>query len=489
MNAGLQCLLCTTELTHFFVRGFYKQDLNLDNPLGCKGKVAESFKLLVDQTHSHTETWAPQKNHWGVATHAVEPAHFKRAIGQFNAMFSGYDQHDSQELLGAALDGIHEDLNRVKKKPYVENVVGDGKNDTAVAQEAWDRYKMRNDSFIVDTFQGQTRSRLTCPECENMSVSFEPSMYLSVAFKQVVPPSSLRVVVKFQSPASVRPDDQVPFDELPQGFHFDCDVKVFLPAPADTFGSLVKRFEDRTSGRRFVAVTFVQQYSGAAAFSGFCLPSENVPTERKNANHYVLLEVPEFAANGWIEWDGLVSAASATVSTSSSKPAAAAQPAKSNVQNYDEAENARSDSDDSDDIVRDAAPASLSRDWKDSIAPEQSGLHALVRFVLRLLHVTCHGHLSSTIQYARTKKPLTLFRRSIFVGCSCTRHVISLKHSYTPPQRTAICCPYWWCSVRLARRRITGTKASCLGTTQLTFLITSGFKRGRASLLNWSWTR
>ena len=107
-------------------------------------------------------------------------------MGQFNALFADYEQHDSQELIGSLLDGIHEDLNRVKKKPYVENVEGDGKNDAAVAQEAWDRYKLRNDSFIVDTFQGQTRSRLTCPECENMSVTFDPSMYLSVAFKKLV---------------------------------------------------------------------------------------------------------------------------------------------------------------------------------------------------------------------------------------------------------------------------------------------------------------
>ena len=378
MNAGLQCLLCTTELTHFFLRGFYKMDLNVDNPLGCKGKVAESFNFLVDQVHSHSETWAPHKNRWGVATHAVDPANFKRAIGQFNSMFIGFEQHDSQELLGACLDGIHEDLNRVKQKPSVENVVGDGTNDAAVAAEAWSRYKLRNDSFVVDTFQGQIRSRLTCPECENMSVTFDPSMYLSVAFKQVDPPSSLRVVVKFQSPALVRPDGQVPFDDLPQAFHFDCDVKV-LTESADTFGTLVKRFEDRTiAGVRFIVVTFIVLYSGVAAFNGFCHASEKVPTERKNSNQYAFLEVPEFVANGWIELDGLVSAASTAVSNSSSSPADATQAAQSKVQHYDEAEDACQDSDDADEDVRNSALASNSRDWRESIAPEQSGILALV---------------------------------------------------------------------------------------------------------------
>jgi ubiquitin carboxyl-terminal hydrolase 4/11/15 len=35
-------------------------------------------------------------------------------------MFAGYNQHDSQEFLNFLLDAIHEDLNRVFKKPYVE---------------------------------------------------------------------------------------------------------------------------------------------------------------------------------------------------------------------------------------------------------------------------------------------------------------------------------------------------------------------------------
>lgn len=36
------------------------------------------------------------------------------------SQFSGYAQHDSHELLVFLLDGLHEDLNRVKDKPYIE---------------------------------------------------------------------------------------------------------------------------------------------------------------------------------------------------------------------------------------------------------------------------------------------------------------------------------------------------------------------------------
>lgn len=37
-----------------------------------------------------------------------------------------------------------------------------------VADEAWQRHKMRNDSFIVDLFQGQFKSKLVCPMCSKV---------------------------------------------------------------------------------------------------------------------------------------------------------------------------------------------------------------------------------------------------------------------------------------------------------------------------------
>jgi ubiquitin carboxyl-terminal hydrolase 4/11/15 len=48
----------------------------------------------------------------------MSPSVLKRAIGKFQPMFVGYDQHDSGELISYLLDGLHEDLNRVKDKPY-----------------------------------------------------------------------------------------------------------------------------------------------------------------------------------------------------------------------------------------------------------------------------------------------------------------------------------------------------------------------------------
>ena len=50
-------------------------------------------------------------------------------VGRFAPQFSGYQQHDSQELLTFLLDGLHEDLNRIVKKPYIELKDNDGRSD------------------------------------------------------------------------------------------------------------------------------------------------------------------------------------------------------------------------------------------------------------------------------------------------------------------------------------------------------------------------
>ena len=51
---------------------------------------------------------------------SVTPRAFKAALARFAPQFAGYQQQDSQELLAFLLDGLHEDLNRVKKKHYIE---------------------------------------------------------------------------------------------------------------------------------------------------------------------------------------------------------------------------------------------------------------------------------------------------------------------------------------------------------------------------------
>ncbi|KAI4348860.1 hypothetical protein L6164_009529 [Bauhinia variegata] len=166
MNSALQCLVHTPKLVDFFL-GDYQKEINYENPLGMNGELALAFGDLL------RKLWVP-----GART--VAPRMFKMKLANFAPQFSGYNQHDSQELLAFLLDGLHEDLNRVKRKPYHEVKDADGCSDEEVAEEYWRNHLARNDSIIVDLCQGQFRSTLVCPICKKVSVTFDPFMYLSL---------------------------------------------------------------------------------------------------------------------------------------------------------------------------------------------------------------------------------------------------------------------------------------------------------------------
>lgn len=114
------------------------------------------------------------------STCSLDPSSFYRPLTQFAPDFAGGQQHDSQELLAFLLDGIHEDLNRVRKRPYIEDEDSDGTNDEGASIQAWQNYLLRNRSIVVDLFQGQLRNSMKCSVCGLRRVKFEPFMYLSL---------------------------------------------------------------------------------------------------------------------------------------------------------------------------------------------------------------------------------------------------------------------------------------------------------------------
>jgi hypothetical protein len=108
MNSAIQCLSNCPPLREYYLSGRYVQDINTTNPIGCEGKLAKDFAALMQ------EMWGPSPRS------TVNPSNVKYTVSKFAPQFTGYQQHDSQELMGFLLDGLHEDCNRVKRKPYVE---------------------------------------------------------------------------------------------------------------------------------------------------------------------------------------------------------------------------------------------------------------------------------------------------------------------------------------------------------------------------------
>ena len=172
MNSALQCLAQVQPLTEYFLNGNHTKDINRANPLGTEGNLAEVYAELI------RNMWSSNDNR-----SSISPNAFKKTVGAFAPRFKGFSQHDSQEFLAFLLDGLHEDLNRVVKKPYFEQKEDTiQRSDEILATELWSQHLARNKSIVQEVFHGMFKSRVRCPqrECQHTSIVFDPFMYLSL---------------------------------------------------------------------------------------------------------------------------------------------------------------------------------------------------------------------------------------------------------------------------------------------------------------------
>lgn len=57
-------------------------------------------------------------------------------------------------MLSFLLETLHEDLNDVTKKPYIEYKDSDDRSDSEVSAEFWSGFRKREQSALVDMFYG-----------------------------------------------------------------------------------------------------------------------------------------------------------------------------------------------------------------------------------------------------------------------------------------------------------------------------------------------
>lgn len=167
MNAALQVLFNTRPLTEYFKQNIHLFELNTHNKMGTKGHLTLRYTELLKEIISSQ-------------TRSIAPIKFRFVVSKYAPQFTNGMQHDSQELLDWLLDNLHEDLNRVTEKPYIEIKDSNGRSDQLVALEAFDGFLKRNNSIIVDLFYGQMKSKVTCLTCSMESVRFEPFSLLSL---------------------------------------------------------------------------------------------------------------------------------------------------------------------------------------------------------------------------------------------------------------------------------------------------------------------
>ena len=161
LNSALQCLSNTEDLTKYFLNNWFKTEINNGNSLGSKGFISKEYSKFINKM-------------WVGNDYQFCPKEFRINFCRKTQLFLNSEQQDSQEFLLAVLDNLHEDLNRITNKKYMElQEKQDEESDEQASKRWWDYYKSRENSIIVDLFQGQFKSTIKCSFCGKSSTSYE----------------------------------------------------------------------------------------------------------------------------------------------------------------------------------------------------------------------------------------------------------------------------------------------------------------------------
>ncbi|CAD8150879.1 unnamed protein product [Paramecium octaurelia] len=167
MNSVLQCLLNLPAFNEHFLNGDYLKDLNSKN-----SSVPNEYSKLVSTVRS-------TPNFQSIAPYGI-----KSAVENVMPCFRGYAQQDAQEFLVALLDGLSLGLNRVKSKSTYKEMTDNlnGRTLQDLSKEWWDYSKSRENSLVLDYFQGQLLHTIKCSYCNNSSYAFDTFLDTSLAF-------------------------------------------------------------------------------------------------------------------------------------------------------------------------------------------------------------------------------------------------------------------------------------------------------------------
>ena len=181
LNSALQCLSNTEDLTKYFLKKYFRTEINNGSSLGSKGFIANEYYKFINRM-------------WNEPEKQFCPKEFRIKFCNKTQLFLNSEQQDSQEFLLAVLDNLHEDLNRITNKKYMElQEKKEGETDEQASKRWWDYFKSRENSIIMDLFQGQYKSTIKCSSCGKTSISYDTYINLGIP----IPTNGTQIQIKF----------------------------------------------------------------------------------------------------------------------------------------------------------------------------------------------------------------------------------------------------------------------------------------------------
>ena len=161
MNCSLQCLSNTKDLTKYFMCNYYQNELNLQTNIGSNGVLVKSYSDLLNLM-------------WLSKFSKITPYFFRLSFCVSTHKFMNNQQQDAMEFISILLNYLHEDLNRIKEKPY-KIIEGQrkGESDILASQRFYNYYLQRDNSIIIDLFNGQFQNIIKCSTCKTENKTYE----------------------------------------------------------------------------------------------------------------------------------------------------------------------------------------------------------------------------------------------------------------------------------------------------------------------------
>ena len=169
MNATLQCLSNTKELTDFFLKSYKEKQHNI--------MANEYHKLMIN-------LWNKEKNN-----KPFSPYSFKEALSKENPLFAGIAANDSKDLINFLLERFHQELNIINKNNIIDNnAMNNNQNQTneqLMLKLFLDEFKEKFNSPISNLIYGIMETKSQCQGCNIIKFNFQVYSFLEFPLQQV----------------------------------------------------------------------------------------------------------------------------------------------------------------------------------------------------------------------------------------------------------------------------------------------------------------
>jgi len=171
MNATLQCLSNSEDLTNYFLKK-YPNEPNFD-----KNKISYEYYKVVQNL------WDKNNNN-----KPYSPNDFKEKLSEENPLFAGIAANDSKDLIIFLLERLHKELNTNKNM----NIINNNINNQALQLDKnimlnifINEFKEQNNSIISDLFYGVLGITNKCTKCNQTKYNFQVYNYVEFYLEKI----------------------------------------------------------------------------------------------------------------------------------------------------------------------------------------------------------------------------------------------------------------------------------------------------------------